>query len=625
MSDLLNANRDNILIVDDVLENLDLLSRILSRRGYSVRSVDKGDAAITIAQTGWADLILLDIDMPEMDGYEVCRRLKENEATGSIPVIFMSSYDEVLNKVNAFSVGGVDYITKPFQIKEVVARVKTHLQLRNLQKNLETQVASRTIELATALQEAKAANSAKNIFFSQVTHELRTPMNAILGFVQLMQRDSSLSQEHHEQLRIVSHSGEHLMALINDVLEVSKIEAGKLILEKSNFDLYQMLKGIEEMLGIKAHSKGLSLIVRYEECLPQYIQTDEKKLRRILINLLANAVKFTEQGEVILKIDYNQQKPHQIHFVVEDTGIGIAPHEIKDLFMPFYQTETGRKVQSGTGLGLSICHQYVKQMGGKISVQSELARGSSFSFSVPVERGWQISSKSQTRRVIGLQSNQNIPKVLVAEDRPENRQFLVRLLKMVGFQVREAEDGAEAISLWSNWSPDLVLMDLQMPVIDGYEAIQHIKRHDRSTVIIAITASQFKEQKQFILSSGCDDLMNLPFSETELWATIARHIDVRYIYETLVETPTLLSTTNYQIQPEALAVMPSEWIALLNKYATAANAKEIYSLLERVPQQYSTMVEAITLLVDDFCFEQIIKLTDAPDLSTTTSSSPNLS
>ncbi len=388
MSNLLPSDRDNILIVDDVLENLDLLSRILTKQGYTVRSVDRGDAAIIIAKTGWADLILLDINMPEMDGYEVCRRLKEDETTSFIPVIFMSALDEVLNKVNAFSVGGVDYITKPFQIKEVVARVKTHLQLRNLQKDLETQVASRTIELATALQEAKSANSVKNIFFSQITHELRTPMNAILGFVQLMQRDSSLNSEHQEQLRIISHSGEHLMALINDVLEVSKIEAGKLILERSNFDLHQMLRGIEEMLKIKAQTKNLDFAIQKSNRVPQYIQTDEQKLRQVLINLLANAVKFTQKGQVVLKIDYNQQIPHQISFEVKDTGSGIAPEEIEHLFTPFFQTQSGRQSQSGTGLGLSICHQYVQQMGGEIKVESEVDRGSTLSFNIQAELGY---------------------------------------------------------------------------------------------------------------------------------------------------------------------------------------------------------------------------------------------
>ena len=611
MSDLLPNSQDNILIVDDVLENLDLLSRILTRRGHTVQSVDRGQAAIEIAKTGWADLILLDINMPEMDGYQVCRHLKDDDATSSVPVIFMSALDEVPDKINAFSVGGVDYITKPFQIKEVIARVKTHLQLRNLQKNLETQVASRTMELATALQEAKAANSVKNIFFSQITHELRTPMNAILGFVQLMQRDSSLSSEQQEQLKIISHSGEHLMALINDVLEVSKIEAGRLILEQNNFDLHQMLKGIEEMLKIKAQAKNIDFEIQYSDRTPQYIQTDEQKLRQVLINLLANAVKFTTQGKVSLHIDYNLQKPHQMSFAIEDTGAGIAPEELDNLFLPFVQTQTGRQSQSGTGLGLSICQQYVGLMGGEIKVISQVNQGSRFSFNIQMKIGEATHQSSDSLRVIGLQPNQKIPKILIAEDRWENRQFLVRLLEVVGFQVQEAINGSEAVSIWSNWSPDLILMDLQMPVMDGYEAIQHIKRTDTSVKIIAITASQFKEQKQFILSSGCDDLMNLPFQEAELWQKIAHYLKVQYIYETLIEDNTIESSpSNWNLQAELLAIMPTEWIEQLHHYATAANAKEIYSLLAQVSEKHADIVKAIMNLVDNFCFEQIIELTN---------------
>ena len=611
MSYVLPNHRDNILIVDDVLENLDLLSRILIRRGYTVRSVEGGEAAIAIAKTGWADLILLDINMPEMDGYEVCRHLKEDERTNSIPVIFMSALDEVLNKVNAFSVGGVDYITKPFQIKEVIARVKTHLQLRNLQKNLETQVASRTIELATALQEAKAANNVKNVFFSQITHELRTPMNAILGFVQLMQRDISLNAEHQEQLQIISHSGEHLMALINDVLEVSKIEAGRLILEQNNFDLYRLLKGIEEMLKIKAQAKNIDFVIQKRDRVPQYIQTDEQKLRQVLINLLANAVKFTSQGEVKLIIDYNLQKPHQIDFEVQDTGSGIAAEELDSLFIPFVQTQTGRQSQSGTGLGLSICQEYVELMGGKIEVDTQVDLGSTFSFTIPIKIGEPTTPSLESRRVIGLQPNQIVPKILVAEDRWENRQFLVRLLEMIGFEVKEASDGSEAIAIWSDWSPDLILMDLQMPVLDGYEATKHIKRSDKSIVIIAITASQFKEQKKFIFSSGCDDLMNLPFKEEDLWAKIARYLNVEYIYQTPTQTKSTLSVSNDGDLEHDLSIMSSEWIEQVKNHAIAANAKEINNLLTQIPEQHTELVLAIARLVDDFCFEQIIELTTA--------------
>lgn len=610
MSDLNVVVQNNILIVDDILDNLDLLSRILTRRGYLVRSVETGIAAIEIAQSGWADLILLDINMPEIDGYEVCRRLKEDARTDNIPIVFLSALDEVLDKVTAFSVGGVDYITKPFQIKEVVARVKTHLQLRNLQKSLEIEVASRTRDLAMALQEAKAANSSKNIFFSQITHELRTPMNAVLGFVQLMQRDKQLSSEQQEYLQIINHSGEHLMALINDVLEVSKIEAGRLTLERHNFDLFRLLKNLEEMWRLKTNAQNLQFGIKQGDFVPRYIQTDQQKLQQVLINLLANAVKFTKAGQVTLKVDYNPQKPSQINFAVTDTGHGIAQAELDLLFSPFVQTEAGRKSKSGTGLGLSICHEYIELMGGQIKVCSEVNRGSTFSFSIPIELGYPVSSGTEPRRVISLQSGQPIPKILVVEDRWENRQFLARLLEIVGFKVREAVNGKEAIAIWSEWSPDLILMDLQMPVMDGYEATQHIKRQNQSVKIIAITASNFKEQKQFILTSGCDDLLNIPFQAEELWLKLARYLKVEYLYEQY-DDDSIVHSANLE-EPESkqmtLSFMPIKWINQLDYFATAANAKEIITLLADIPPEQSDLADMIARLVDDFCFEQIIDL-----------------
>jgi len=609
MSDLSVAVQNNILIVDDVLDNLDLLSRILTRRGYTVRSVEAGISAIAIAQSGWADLILLDINMPEMDGYEVCRRLKADSQTENIPIVFLSALDEVLDKVTAFGVGGVDYITKPFQIKEVVARVKTHLQLRNLQKSLEIKVASRTRDLAMALQEAKAANSSKNVFFSQITHELRTPMNAVLGFVQLMQRDKQLSPEQQKYLQIINHSGEHLMALINDVLEVSKIEAGRLILEKNNFDLYRLLKNIEEMWGLKAQAQNVEFGIERGDLVPRYIQADQQKLQQVLINFLANAVKFTQVGQITLTVDYNPQKPSQIIFAVADTGLGISPTDLDLLFNPFVQTEAGRNSKSGTGLGLSICREYIELMGGQIQVVSEVNQGSTFSFNIPIELGYHISDPTEPRRVISLKPSQLVPKILVVEDRWENRQFLARLLEIVGFEVKEAENGKEAIAIWSEWSPELILMDLQMPIMDGYEATQHIKRQNQSVKIIAITASNFQEQKKFILTSGCDDLLSIPFQAEELWSKLARYLPVEYVYEQYDDSITHLPESNKtNAEQISLSGMPAKWIEQLDYCASAANAKEIITLLADIPPEQSELAEAIARLADNFCFEQIIDL-----------------
>jgi len=370
-------NRGNILIVDDTPENLQVLSVTLLDRGYKVRGVINGKMAIRAAMSGSPDLILLDIKMPEMNGYEVCAQLKAEPQTSEIPIIFISALDEVLDKVKAFQIGGVDYITKPFQVEEVLARVEHQVTIKRLQKELiarNIQLQKEIIERKKAEEAAAAASKAKSQFVANMSHELRTPLNAILGFTQVMSRDSLLSHENIENLRIINRSGQHLLELINDVLDLSKIEAGIIALDETSFDLYQLLDTLEEMFQIKAESKNLQLKFFVQSQVPQYIKTDEKKLRVCLINLLGNSIKFTENGgEILLRvslentsqpalseINSNSTSTEQcfICFEVQDTGVGIAVAEIDTLFNAFVQTEAGKKAADGTGLGLTITKKY---------------------------------------------------------------------------------------------------------------------------------------------------------------------------------------------------------------------------------------------------------------------------
>ncbi|HBY76712.1 MAG TPA: hybrid sensor histidine kinase/response regulator, partial [Cyanobacteria bacterium UBA11148] len=306
----MNANQDevikaNILIVDDTPQNLQVLSATLSEQGYKIRGVVKGQMAIRAARSSPPDLILLDIRMPEMDGYQVCEHLKADPQTRDIPVIFISALDDVFDKVKAFTVGGVDYITKPFQVEEVLARVENQLTIQRLSKQLQQQnqkLQQEIEERMKAEKAAEAASKAKTEFLANMSHELRTPLNAILGFSQVMSRDSALSTEQREYLGIINRSGEHLLELINDVLDLSKIEAGMISLYESNFDLYHLLDNLEEMFEIKAEQKNLQLIFIVPSNVPQYIKSDAKKLRVCLINLLGNAIKFTEYGTVTLRV-----------------------------------------------------------------------------------------------------------------------------------------------------------------------------------------------------------------------------------------------------------------------------------------------------------------------------------
>jgi signal transduction histidine kinase/ActR/RegA family two-component response regulator len=424
------------------------------------------------------------------------------------------------------------------------------LQLKESFEQLETRVEERTVELNKAKQSAEAANSSKSEFLANMSHELRTPLNAILGFAQVMNRDASLAPQQQENLGIINRSGEHLLSLINDVLDMSKIEAGRITLTENAFDLYQLLRTIQEMFQLKAESKGLQLSIECTPDLPDYIYTDESKLRQILINLLGNAVKFTQEGGVILRVRAKEQEkitsphPFSLIFEVEDTGPGIAPNELESLFEPFVQTETGRKSQQGTGLGLPISRKFVQLMAGDITVNSTPGQGTIFQFDIQVKLAEvaDLPEPQQTRRVLGLEPGQPEYRILVVDDRDLNRRLLTKLLSPVGFQVREAENGQEAIAVWSSWEPHLIWMDMRMPVMNGYEATKQIKSDlkGQATAIVALTASILEEEKAVVLGAGYDDFVRKPFREDAIWEKIAKYLGCVMSMQTISLLPMLL-------------------------------------------------------------------------------------
>lgn len=514
---------------------------------------------------------------------------------------------------------------------------------------------------ALAKETADAANTAKSEFLANMSHELRTPLNAILGFTQVMTRDRSLSTEQQQHLDIINRSGEHLLELINDVLEMSKIEAGRVTLNTNSFDLYRLLNTLEDMLQVRASSKGLRLIFDCAPDVPQYVQTDEAKLRQVLINLLSNAIKFTQKGGVALRVgtrkgkwgmengegvdgdspdsfilssahrrnfpspDATSVSPiNRLYFEVEDTGLGIAPEEMDKLFSSFGQTETGRKSQEGTGLGLSISRKFVQLMGGDITVRSTLGKGTTFAFDIEIAlaRKSEIPTTQETRKVIALAPDQPKYRILVVEDRPENRLFLVKMLTSVGFSVGEAENGQEAVELWQSFSPHLIFMDMRMPVMDGHEATKRIKGHlkGQATGIIALTASVFEEERSLILSAGCDDFMHKPFREEVLWEKIAQHLGVRYLYEESEVKedrrgrPSGERTDNSQdANPTQsldfhLSQMPREWVEELERAALKCLDHEIIRLCEQIPEAHAPLANTLRDWADNFLFDRVIEL-----------------
>ncbi len=481
-------------------------------------------------------------------------------------------------------------------------------------------------QLELKAQEAETANRAKSEFLANMSHELRTPLNAILGFAQLMERDRMLNSQQHNSLATINRSGEHLLALINDVLEMSKIEAGRTILNPESFNLHRLLQIIKDMFQLRASAKGLTMEFETDPNLPHFTIGDRGKLRQVLINLLGNAIKFTQKGGVTLRVkvkswhkQYPGEKLCNLYFEVEDTGKGIEAEELDKIFDPFVQTASGAQSRGGTGLGLAISRQFIRLMGGDIFINSTPEKGSTFYFEIKLalaKRSKTDKSKSTKRQVIGLAPSQESYRILVVDDRQENRDLLAELLSKVAFDIRTANNGIEAIEQWQEWKPHFIWMDMRMPMMDGYEATKQIKARsqEHATAIVALTASAFEEQRTAILAAGCDDLVHKPFQQEVIFETMGKYLEVEYIYKDESENRDLEEDYDSDIEeeikltPEDLNVMSQDWVASLHQAAIEVDADSILQLIEQIPGKEGILAEKLRKMTSQYDFDTIIEL-----------------
>jgi CheY-like chemotaxis protein len=579
-----------ILVVDDVSKNLQILGSILDEVGYSTTFAISGIQALERLETAKPDLILLDMMMPDMNGLEVCSILKSDPDTAEIPVIFLTASQETEHILQAFDKGAVDYLTKPFNTRELLARVRNHLELKHtrdqLKKALQELVESRDAALKSA--------QVKSQFLANMSHEIRTPMNGVLGMTELLLQ-TPLNSQQIDYVQTLRNSGNNLLVIINEILDYSKLESGEMRLDYEEFELKNRLSDITKFFQSQIINKDLTLSLIYDESIPQRVIGDFHKIRQILTNLIGNAIKFTESGQIQLIVTkvsglYREMNPEtltnnqvfadkkyqnrcQLRFEVKDTGIGIRQEDQPQIFKSFFQAESSpSRHYAGTGLGLAICEQLVQLMNGKIGVESQFGKGSKFWFTINLEflppdlaggnhndlNGLKTNPITDNQQIETDHKSLESLKILVVEDTRINQKVIQQQLKRLGCTADCVNNGQEALYQLDAADYDLILMDCQMPVLDGYAATEMIREREQQAqaamrsrsgtdplsgstsnlsssnhgsgrshpksriVVIGLTAYAMKGDREKCLAAGMDDYLSKPVSINDLSAMLRK-------------------------------------------------------------------------------------------------------
>lgn len=462
-------------------------------------------------------------------------------------------------------------------------------------------------ELKKARDAAEAANMAKSAFLANMSHELRTPLNAILGFSNIIQKDAQFPEAQRRNLEIVNRSGEHLLKLINDVLDMAKIDAGRIQLEETPFDLGSLVRDVADMMSVRARDKGLRLLIDQSSEFPRFMVGDEARLRQMLINLVGNALKFTQQGGVTLRLGTRRDAAPHLIVEIEDTGPGIAQEDRQRIFEPFVQL--GDQGDSkGTGLGLAITRQFVQLMGGRIDLESELGKGSLFRVELPLKEAQEeavVQPKNNDRgEAVHLAPGQPSYRILIVEDQPENQLLLAHLMKSAGFEVMIAKNGVQGVERFVDWHPHLIWMDRRMPEMDGLDATRKIRAlpGGQDVRIVAVSASAFMEQREEMLLAGMDDFIRKPYRAGEIYACMEKRLGAKFVYEGPADEREPIP----QLNPQALASLPASLRAELKAALETLQSDRIAQVVEHVRVHDQSLHKAMVRLIDAFDYPAIL-------------------
>ncbi|HAZ47047.1 MAG TPA: hybrid sensor histidine kinase/response regulator [Cyanobacteria bacterium UBA11369] len=502
-------------------------------------------------------------------------------------------------------------------------------KLEKSKAELEIRVEERTQQLQEALKIVDTASKAKSEFLANMSHELRTPLNGILGYAQILQRSKTLTEKEQKGVGIIYQCGSHLLTLIEDILDLSKIEARKMELHSAEIHFPSFLQSVAEMCRIRAEQKGLAFIYQSDGNLPIGVCIDEKRLRQVLINLLGNAIKFTENGGVTFKIEVmgngsshsqaeplnegnenelnqlpitNSQLPiTKIRFQIEDTGVGMTREQLEKIFLPFEQVGNSKKQSEGTGLGLAISQKIVSLMGSNLEVQSDPGKGSIFSFDLdlPLALNWAETSRvAQQGTIIGFEGQKR--KILVVDDRWENRSILVNLLEPIGFELVEAKNGAEGLEKAVEFQPDLIITDLVMPVMDGFEMLRRLRQIGglKDVVAIASSASVFDIDQHKSLDAGANEFLPKPLQAEKLLEMLRSHMELTWVYEAREPLKKIVSSPAKTLSSEDIIPPSSDILMQLYELAKKGDLDEIVETANQLKQSQPESIPFVQKLVE---------------------------